>query len=629
MILTGALCVSGVLAGQAETAARKKARYYYAAGTQEQASGNESAAYEYFKRAYQADPTYVEGASAFGSRRLYIALDTMQSETELNRSVDMMKGYIDTYPGDLYENLFYGYVTGQLGQTDESVRVLERTYGFHPESSNILLQLSETYARSHQLANAIEALDRYERQAGLSSVITTRKISYMLAENDTVGAIREVTRLVDSSPADADFKILKGNVYDVVQMPDSALKYYLQAEAADPESGSAKLALAGYYNMVGDSVAYDNKMYEVLLSEDLDLDQKTDLLAEYLQSLIHDNLDRKRGDYLFSVLQNQYPHQPRVLDLAARYLAAKQNFTEAEEQISYAIDLDPTNVTYWGQLMTYQAAGDNPEKALDTYEKAKKHIVPDDELRFYYASVAQLAKKYDKASGMYREMIHNIQPDLQIDSLLTVGDLRRDITVEELDMLGNLLTMLGDVYNLMGEKQASYRMYENAIALDNSNSMAKNNYAYFMSVNGDDLDKALELSKESLNGFDAENPTYLDTYAWINFLKGDVETAETYQERAVEAAEKGGYNSSELYNHLGDIMARKENWNAAVKAWRKALEILELLEETSEPEYQEIKNKITEAEPKMTPEPEETSEQNPAQDSLNEEKKSVEKGDNR
>ena len=69
-----------------EDASRRKARYYYSAGMVEQAQGNEDSAYEYFKKAYAADPGYAEAASAFGTRRLSIGLDTLQSDTELARS---------------------------------------------------------------------------------------------------------------------------------------------------------------------------------------------------------------------------------------------------------------------------------------------------------------------------------------------------------------------------------------------------------------------------------------------------------------------------------------------------------------------------------------------------------------
>ena len=566
-------------------ASRKKARYYYNAGIVEQAQGHEDRAYEYFKKAYGADPGYVEAASAYGTRRLSIGIDTLQSDAEITRSLGMMRSYIDKYPEDLYESQYYGFAAGQLDYPEEAIEILERAYTYHPETTGILIQLSDVYARQGEMDKAVESIDRYEKQEGLQPQVTTRKLSYLLADLDTLGAIREVTRLVDSDPTSAPYRILKGNVFDIIEMPDSALIYYQEAEMIDPESGPAKLALAGYYHQHGDSVAYDNKMYEVLLTEDLDLEQKVDLTAQYLQTLMTDKHETKRGDYLFSVLHNQYPHEPRVLDLAARYSAAKQDFKDAEEQISYALDLDPSNSVYWGQLMTYQAAGGHPEASLDTYSRAKEHITPDRNLRLYYASVAQMAKRYDVAAETFRAMIDSIQPGLEIDSVLTLRDVRPDISMADLDMLSSLITSLGDVYNSAGEHERSYRMYENAITFDSSNSMACNNYAYFLSINGGDLEKALGLSEKAISGADADNPTYLDTYAWINYLMGNYEKAEEVQRKAMEQGENGGYLSAELYDHLGDILVKTGKKEEALEAWRKAVKMQEEAEETGEESY--------------------------------------------
>lgn len=584
---------------EAVGAARAKASYYYSAGIVEQAQGHEDAAYEYFKKAYAADPGYEEAASVFGTRRLSIGLDTLQSDVELDRSLSMLRQYVDKYPEDVYESQYYGYVAGQLGHTEEAVRVLERAYGYHPATTGILMQLSEVYARAGDLGNAIGSIDRYEKAEGLQPQVTTRKLSFLLADKDTVGAIREVSRLVATDPVSPAYRILKGNVFDIIAMPDSALIYYKEAEMLDPESGAAKLALAGYYQQTGDSTAYDNKMYEVLLTEDLDIDQKSDLVAQYLHTLMTDSGDTQRGDHLFAVLHDQYPHEPRVLDLAARYSAAKQDFKDAEEQISYALDLDPTNSVYWGQLMTYQAAGGDPERSLETYEKAKTHIVPDGNLKMYYASVAQMAKRYDIASGAYREMIDSIQPGLATDSLLTLSDVRPDITMAQLDMMSRLFTSLGDVYQMGAEPARAYRAYDNAITLDSSNAMALNNYAYFLSTGGGDLDKALSLSERSISGADADNPTYLDTYAWINYLLGNYEKAEEVQRRALEESKKENYRSAELYDHLGDILARNGRLEEAVEAWREAVAIQEENKETDEESYRLTISKIKDAEPKM------------------------------
>lgn len=583
--------------GRNDSAARKKARYYYSAGMVEQATGREDAAYEYFKKAYRTDPTYEEAAMAYGTRRMGIGMDTLQSDTELDRSLAMARTFVDRYPADLYESQFYGYLAGQAGDTGEAIRVLERAWKFHPERSGILVMLSEVYAHDGDLDKAVEALTRYERQEGLQPPITTRKLSYLLADKDTAGAIREVTRLVDSDPTSSTYRILKGNVFDIISMPDSSLVYFQEAERLDPESGAAKLALAGYYHQRGDSVAYDGKMYEVLLTEDLDLEQKVDLVAQYLQMLMTGSGDTKRGDYVFSVLREQYPHEPRVLDLAARYSAAKQDFADAEEQIAYALDLDPTNMIYWGQLMTYQSAAGDYDKALSTFEKAESHITPDDNLKFLYASVAQTAGKYDTALKVYRDMIAVIEPSLQPDSVLTLRDVSPDISLDNLNRLAQLLASMGDLYHEAGEKEKSYRAYENALTFDSSNSMAANNYAYFLCIEGGDLDKAEKLSGSAISGLDGENPTYLDTYAWILFCKGDSAKAEEIQRAAVGYAERDGYRSAELYDHLGDILLKNGQPGDALEAWRKAVEIQEKSEDTDKPEYKATMEKIKETEP--------------------------------
>lgn len=583
----------------AESDMRRKAKYYYSAGIQSQAVGNLGEAYEYFKKAYQTDPSYPEAAMSYGVRRLYNNIDTLQTLTELTNSLEMMRPYVDAYPEDTYESLNYGFVAGQLGMTDDAVEILERAYRLRPAESTLLLQLSDVYARAYDLPKAIEAIDRYESQEGLNTTVTTRKLSYLLAEEDTIRALEEGKKLIKSDPKDASYRILMGNLYDIIEEPDSALKNYLEAERLDPESGEAKMSLAGYYHQHNDSVNYDQKIYELLLTEDFDMNQKIDLLADYLQTLLQDNHDSSRGDYLFSVLRSQYPHEPRLLDLSARYAAAKGNLKEAEEEISYAIDQDPTNKNYWGQLMTYQAAGDEPSKAFETYERATQHITPDYNMKFQFGAIAQMVKAYDDAASIYKEMIADIDSGLRTDTVVSLNDVRRDISMTDLDRLSDLYVTLGDVYHQQEKRDSAYLEYENAITLNSRNNLAKNNYAYFLSIENGDLDKALAMSAEVMDSDQGDNPTYIDTYAWINYLKGDLEKAEQYQSKAVEIMDGQTYKSPEIYQHYGDMLRALGRLDEAVQAWQKAVDIMKDNDLTAEPEYEETLLKIKETEPQI------------------------------
>lgn len=595
----GVVIISVVSSVRGETAARKKAKYYYTAGTIERALDNDDRAYEYFKKAYNADPTYEEAAAQYGVGRLSNLTDTLQTDTEIKKSLSLIRKLVDKYPGEVYESQYYAYLAGNLDMQDEAIEVLERAYKLNPGNTTTLMYLYEVYASKGDYKEAAEWIDKYEKAEGINPRLMTIKLSALLSAGDSIGALREADRLIDSDPANPSYMIIKGNLYDVMEKQDSALICYLRAEEIDPEAGEPKLALAGYYSETGDSVAYDTKMYDVLLCEDVQLDTKIELLAQYLQTLITDSQETQRGDYLFSVLQEQYPHEPEVLDLAARYSAAKKDYKDAIEQISYAIDRDPSNITYWGQLMTYQSADGHPEQSIETYQKAKSQIKPDDTLRLYYTITAQTAKRYDLAEESYREMIDEIQNGLQIDSVLTLNDLRRDITLDELDRLSGLLTSLGDLYHVDNQNERAFKMYENALVLNPDNATASNNYAYFLSLDGGDLDKALDLSRQSLSGDNAGNATFLDTFAWINYLKGDYATALEIQNKAVLANDAEKYPSAEIYEHMGDIYDKLGKIDRAIEYWEKGIKVREDNEETDEPEYHSVKEKILEAKKKQ------------------------------
>ncbi len=563
---------------------RLKARYYYLEGLRRQMADESAAAYEYYKKAADTDPSYTEAASAFGTQRLAANLDTLQTRTELARSLSLMRPFVNRYPDEHNEALYYAYVAARIDSVKEAIRVFERTAERRPDLTSTLVHLSEAYMADGDIDKALGALSRYETIEGHNPQITIKKISYHLARRDTVGALAEASSLVDYNPSEPAYRILKGNLFEMANLPDSTLLYYEEAERLNPDYGAAKLALANYYRQQGDSVRYDSKTYEALLSEDFDLSQKLMMLEEYLQKLLNDKQSTTRGDHLFSVLSEQYPHEPDVLDLAARYSAAKGDFKDACEQISYAIDLSPSEERYRGQLMTYQMADDRPSDAVETYRDLAKHMTPSRNLTVLYASAAQMTDDFDTAIKAYRDIIHDIAPSLPLDSALNARNIPASIQYDDLQRLSQIFTSIGDCFYGQKRLPDAFKAYDNALTLYPENTLALNNYAYFLSENGGDLDRAAEMSLKSLDGENSSNATYLDTYAWILHKQGNDEEARKYQASAVEEAAKEGNEHAELYEHYGDILSALGEKNEALEAFEKALSL--------EPDDKNIQQKI-------------------------------------
>ncbi len=575
LILTALALLSMAAAFAARPSAqRQKARYYYLEGARRQAAGEMPEAYELYKKAYLTDPLYEEAASAYGMNRLLVQTDSMQTKQELKRSLAMMRPYVDAYPADLFEARSYAYVASRLDTVSESIRVYERLDSLKPSETMTLIQLADAYMMAHKEDKALEALERFETTEGKSPQLSLKKMSFMLAKGDTLDAVKEADALIATNPKEPAFLILKGNLYEVIGNNDSVLVCYERAEALNPDNGSAKIALANYYKTVGDSVGYDKKVYEALLSEDFQMEEKLGLLSEYLQTLLDDSSDTARGDHLFEVLMEQYPHEAQVLDLAARYSGAKGEYAEAEQQIGYAIDQDPANPQYWMQLIRYQLADNRPKDAMKTFHRAGEHIEITDAMRLMYASAASMAKDFDEAEKMYGELIHNVAPGLPVgDKLAEDSPLLNTLGYEDATRLSSLYNMLGDMYYSAEKLDKAYEAYDNSLLFYPMNQLTLNNYAYFLAENDGDLDRALEMSRKAIDQ-DMENETYLDTYAWILFKKKDYKEALEYQRKAIEAAEAHGErDGGELYDHLGDILFMNHQPDEALENWKKALKL--------------------------------------------------------
>jgi predicted negative regulator of RcsB-dependent stress response len=67
-----------------------------------------------------------------------------------------------------------------------------------------------------------------------------------------------------------------------------------------------------------------------------------------------------------------------------------------------------------------------------------------------------------------------------------------------------------------------------------------------------------------------DNPSYLDSLAWVLFKKKQFAEAKKHMLEAVKGEEEG--QNLEILDHLGDIQMALGEKDAAVKSWKKGLE---------------------------------------------------------
>lgn len=567
----------GVLAGKTggSPSSKAKARYYYVEGSVALAEGRPAEAYELMKKAALTDPDNAEANYTYALMRMTLRNDTLGSPVEVGRSISLMKPYVDQYPADTEEAMNYSFLVARTGDLDEAIRVAERSDTLAGSLPNILMQLAQYYTAKQDYEKAISTLERYERIEGNDPDIALRKFSLMFLQGDTARLISESDRLVRENPRSTEYLLIRGNAMEAIEMPDSALASYERAEALDPDDGRVKLTLANYYLERGDSAAYDRKSSEAILSENIMLDEKLDMMTRYMQNIISDTTaDSRRGARLFDGLLRQYPHEPKVLDLGAQYSATIGDYARARDLMSYATDLEPENPDYWTRLAHFYFADDRYAEAVDVCERGMEKLPETPRgLLLVYATASSLSEDYEKARGAYQKLLEMELPGaLLTDDAQTMLEKAGRLSYESLMKVADIFQMVGDGSFKTGDVGRSAKEYDVVLALNPESVIALNNYAYYLAIGGGDLDRAEELSRKAV-GEQPDNPTYLDTLAWILYLKGQYAEALELQEKAMENITPDAEASGEYWDHLGDIQymcGRKDN---ALESWKKALEL--------------------------------------------------------
>ena len=131
-----------------------------------------------------------------------------------------------------------------------------------------------------------------------------------------------------------------------------------------------------------------------------------------------------------------------------------------------------------------------------------------------------------------------------------------------------LYNLRGDFYHTLGFTPQMYADYDSTLIYDPENINVLNNYAYYLSVEGRDLKKALAMSAKTLEA-EPLNATYLDTYAWILFKMKQYKEALGYMEKALRYIDR---DNPEIYEHYGDVLFMCGEKEKALENWHKAVQ---------------------------------------------------------
>ena len=439
----------------------------------------------------------------------------------------------------------------QQNELDKAVTLLEQMVVRFPAKQDPLFNLLDLYGRQEKYDEVISTLNRLEKRMGKNEQLSMEKFRIYLQMKDDKKAFQEIESLVQEYPMDMRYQVILGDVYLQNGKKQEAYDVYQKVLAAEPDNPMAIFSMASYYKQTGQEELYQQQLDTLLLNKKVTPDTKVGVMRQMIVENEQADKDSTQIIALFDRIMKQEQDDPQIPMLYAQYLLSKKMESESVPVLEQVVDLDPTNKAARMMLIGAAAKKEDYKQIIKVCEPGIE--ATPDALEFYY----YLAIAYHQAE--------------QTDSVLSVCSRALEHVTADTrkEVISDFYSIMGDIYHTKKQMAEAYAAYDSSLVYNPSNIGALNNYAYYLSVERRDLDKAEEMSYKTVKA-EPNNSTYLDTYAWILFEKGNYAEARIYIDNAMK---NDGEKSDVIVEHCGDIYFMTGDVEGALKYWKKALEM--------------------------------------------------------
>lgn len=533
----------GVTSVSLSDAEQRRYNYYYLEAIRLKAQNEYDAAFDLLQHCLAIDPTAASALYEISQYYLFLKMPFKAQEA--------LEAAVANDP----ENYWYAQALASLYQEqnerDKTIALLEDMSRRFPDRRESLFLLVDQYGLKGDSDKVITTLDRIESLLGKSEQLSTEKFRIYLQMNQTQKAFDEIEGLVAEYPMDYRYRVLLGDLYLQNEKKQEAYDTYQQVLAAEPDNPMALLSMASYYQQAGQPDLYRQQLDKLLFEKQVPVDTKLNVMRELIMQNEQAKGDSTQIMGLFDEIIALDTEDDQIPMLYAQYLWSKNEFQASIPVLKRILRIDPTNKA--AGLMLLRIALQNNDYALVKKVCESAINATPDALDFYF----YLTLAYNQ-DGEYERALRVCQKGLEYITPQTSKELVSDF-----------YSIMGDLYHSLNKSEESYKAYDMALSYNSNNIGALNNYAYYLSVERKDLDKAEEMSYKTVKA-EPTNATYLDTYAWILFEKGNYTEARIYID---DAMKNGGAESDVVVEHCGDIYYMNGDVAAALKYWQQSLDM--------------------------------------------------------
>jgi tetratricopeptide (TPR) repeat protein len=521
----------------------QRMKYFFFEAVEQQNKNNYDAAFDLLNHCLTINPNAAEVYFTLASYYTELGRDSMAMQS-------MERAAVLSPQNDIYiERLALSYINTQ--NYGKAIDTYERLYSNNRDRTDVLTVLAQLYNQQKNYDKVVSTLERMEQVEGSNEQITLSKMRAYSLKGDKKAEFNALKQLSDKYPNDLNYRVMMGNWLLQNDREDEALDEYEAVLEQEPDNVSAQMSMLDYYKQVGEDSLAQDMIEKVLISNKTPSATKIHILRQVVDENERVGAGSPEIVRLFQRILAEPQTTPDMTELYANYLKLKEYPQDTIDAVlEKALEIAPDEAGARLQLIQSAWGKKDFDRVIDLCRTAQQYNP--DEMAFYY----------------FMALGYNMQD--RIDEAIDAT--RRGVAVindqSNKDLVSDFYGLRGDLYHTKGMLDEAFAAYDSCLVWKSDNVPCLNNYAYYLSLTGKNLQKAEQMSYVTVKA-EPNNGIYLDTYAWILFMQSRYEEAKIYIDQALKNYEKP---SADVIEHAGDIYWKCGEHAEALKYWQQAVD---------------------------------------------------------
>ncbi len=557
--------------------------YFFLEAMRQQNAGNYDAAYDLLCHSLDINPLAAEGWYYLSMYQSELGKDSL-ARLSLEQAAALNPD------NDIYQE--------RLGQYFLSVRdyaqaktVYEQLASNKRQRTDVLQILLQLYQQDKDYRGMLRAINRIEDIEGQREEITLSKMRVYEMMGDKKAAWHALKSLSDDHPSDVNYRVMMGNWLMQNDKQKEALKLFTAALREEPENAYAQSSMYDYYRSTHQDSLARQIMRGIILSPKASTESKSVMMRQAIQENEEAGGDSTEILRMFDEMLIVNPKDSDMAEMKVAYMSLKEM---PEDSVNTAIrrllTIAPENVGARTQLLGSYLRKMDWDGVIDVCHDGTLYS-PDEMVFYYYEGLAYYQQ--DKRTEALETFQRGVS---QINSQ------------SKPDIVADFYYFMGDILHQKERDEEAFAAYDSCLQWKPDHLSCLNNYAYFLAVRGEDLERAEQMSYKTVKA-EPKNTNNLDTYAWILFRQERYAEAKIYIDQAltielaktdsaaVDSVEAGAADadtievdaedadmleadtaevevempSAVVLEHGGDIYAMTGDIDRAVELWQQAL----------------------------------------------------------